>query len=134
MFPNTTRILICDDMMTMRKVVKKVLGELGFTDVAEAPDGAAGWETITKALGEGKPFGLVVSDWNMPNMLGIDLLRKVRSTDTTKTLPFVLVTAEGEASQIKEALGAGVDAYVIKPFTGVTLGEKLTAVWKKYHP
>jgi len=134
MFPNKTKILVCDDMMTMRKIVKKTLGDLGFTNVTEAADGALGLAEVQKAVTAKEPFELILSDWNMPNMMGIDLLKKVRENPDTKTTAFLLVTAEGEVSQIKEALAAGVDGYVIKPFSAATIGEKLAAVWKKYHP
>ena len=128
MFDLSTRILIVDDMMTMRKMVGKVCKEIGFTDLTEAADGALAWEAITNA----KPaFGLVISDWNMPNCTGIELLKRVRGSPRTATLPFVLVTAEAEQHQIVEAVKAGVSNYVIKPFTADSIREKLEQVHKK---
>ena len=94
MFPNTTKILICDDMLTMRKILKKCLGEIGLTNVVEAKDGAMGFEEFNKALTEKAPFGLVLSDWNMPNLMGIELLKKVRAHPEASKTPFVLVTAD----------------------------------------
>ncbi len=130
MFDLKTRILIVDDMMTMRKLVGKCLKELGFTDFTEASDGAKAWEAITAAS---PPIGLIVSDWNMPNTSGLDLLKRVRADSRCGKLPFVLVTAEAEQHQIIEALKAGVSNYVIKPFDTATLKTKLEAVYKKIH-
>ncbi len=128
MFDPKTRILIVDDMMTMRKMVGKVCKELGFTDLTEAADGALAWEAVT---GASPPFGLIISDWNMPNCSGIDFLRRVRGDKRFGKTPFVLVTAEAEQHQIVEAIKAGVSNYVIKPFTKESLMEKLEAVHKK---
>ena len=128
MFDPKTRILIVDDMMTMRKMVGKVCKELGFTDLTEAGDGVIAWEAITNAT---PPFGLIISDWNMPNCTGLDLLKRVRGDQRFSKVPFVLVTAEAEQHQIVEAVKAGVSNYVIKPFTADSLKEKLEAVHKK---
>jgi two-component system chemotaxis response regulator CheY len=134
MFDPKCKILICDDMLTMRKIVRKTLTDAGFTNVTEARDGAEGWDLLSKAAGTSEPFQLVLSDWNMPNLMGIDLLRKVRADAKTQKTPFLLVTAEAEVAQIKEAVTAGVDGYVTKPFSPQTISEKLGVVWKKYHP
>jgi len=128
MFDPKTRILVVDDMLTMRKLVSKVLKELSFTDITEAADGILAWEAIEKA---NPPFGLVVSDWNMPNCTGLDLLKRVRSSSTHGKLPFILVTAEAEQHQVVEAVKAGVSNYVIKPFTADALKGKIEAVHKK---
>jgi two-component system chemotaxis response regulator CheY len=128
MFDPKTRILIVDDMMTMRKLVGKVCKELGFTDLTEASDGAKAWEAITAAT---PPFGLVISDWNMPGTSGLDLLKRVRGDSRFGKLPFVMVTAEAEQHQIVEAIKAGVSNYLVKPFTADALKEKLEAVHKK---
>jgi two-component system chemotaxis response regulator CheY len=127
MFPNSTKVLVVDDMMTMRKLVRKCLTDLGFTSVEEAADGQLAWAK----LNETPDFGLIVSDWNMPNCTGLELLKKVRADSKLKALPFVLLTAEGEAQQVKEAVGAGVDGYILKPFTAENLKEKLEAVHAK---
>ena len=128
MFDLSTRILVVDDMMTMRKLVGKVCREIGFTNITEAADGALGWEQVNNAS---PPFGLIISDWNMPNCSGLDFLKRVRSDTRFSKLPFVLVTAEAEQHQIVEAIKAGVSNYVVKPFTGDSLKEKLEAVHKK---
>ena len=121
------RVLVADDMMTMRKIVAKTLKELGFTDIIEAADGAQAWTALAQSE---VPVGLIVSDWNMPNSTGIDLLKRVRSESRFKHLPFVLVTAESEKTQIIEAINAGASNYVVKPFTSDILREKLTSAFK----
>jgi len=128
MFSPNTKILVVDDMMTMRKLVSKTCKELGFTDIVEAADGALAWEAIQSA---NPPIGLIISDWNMPNCTGLDLLKRVRGDSRFGKLPFVMVTAEAEQHQIVEAVKSGVSNYVIKPFTGDALKEKLEAVHKK---
>jgi len=128
MFDPGTKILIVDDMMTMRKLVAKSCKELGFSDLTEATDGANAWEKVASA---NPPFGLIISDWNMPNSTGLDLLKRVRSDSRFGKTPFVLVTAEAEQHQIVEAARAGVSNYVIKPFTTESLKEKLEQVHKK---
>jgi two-component system chemotaxis response regulator CheY len=128
MFDPKTKILIVDDMMTMRKLVGKVCKELGFSDLSEASDGAKAWEAISSAS---PPFGLVISDWNMPGTSGLDLLKRVRGDSRYGKLPFVMVTAEAEQHQIVEAIKAGVSNYLVKPFTADALKEKLEAVHKK---
>ncbi len=128
MFDFKTKVLVVDDMMTMRKFVMKTCKEIGFTDFVEAADGALGWEAINAS---GSAIGLVISDWNMPNSTGVDLLRRVRGDSRFKNLPFLLVTAEAEKHQIVEAMQAGVSGYVIKPFTTDVLKQKLEEVHKK---
>ena len=131
MFPNNTKILIVDDMLTMRKLVTKVCKELGFTDFTEAPDGAQAWQLISTTQ---PGFGLVISDWNMPQCTGLDLLKRVRGDARFAQLPFLMVTAEAEQHQILEAVKAGVSGYVIKPFSADNLKEKLTGVHQKHFP
>lgn len=128
MFDPKTRILILDDMMTMRKVVGKTLKDLGFTDVQEGADGKIGWDVL---MASQPPIQLVISDWNMPNCTGLELLKKVRGDERYAKLPFILLTAEAEAHQVKEALIQGVTNYVIKPFTGEILRQKLEQAYKK---
>jgi two-component system chemotaxis response regulator CheY len=128
MFDLKTRILIVDDMLTMRKLVGKACKEIGFTDMIEASDGALAWEAIQNSS---PPVGLIISDWNMPNCTGIDLLKRVRGDARLKALPFLLVTAEAEMHQVMEAVQAGVSEYVIKPFTKDSLAQKLESAHKK---
>jgi len=128
MFDPKTRILIVDDMMTMRKLVAKSCKEIGFTDLTEANDGSQAWAKVGEAS---PPFGLIISDWNMPNASGLDLLKRVRADSRFGKTPFILVTAEAEQHQIVEAAKAGVSNYVIKPFTTDSLREKIEQVHKK---
>ena len=130
MFPKETKILIVDDMMTMRKLVRKTLTDNGYANITEADDGDHAWPEIEKALMIGQPFQLVISDWNMPRLSGIELLKKMRIKDETRPVPMILLTAEAEKHQVLEAVKAGVSAYITKPFTPATLIEKLGAVWQ----
>ena len=132
MFAKDTKILIADDMKTMRIIVKKALLTIGFSDITEVEDGARGLEEFTKAAGSSKPFGLIVSDWNMPNMQGIDFLKQVRASKTKPKTPFVLLTAESDGAQVMEAVSAGVSSYILKPFTPDQLKEKLLIAYKKH--
>lgn len=134
MFKPTTKFLIVDDFGTMRKIVKKALTDLGYGNSVEAVDGLNAYQLLVEHSKAGEPFDFVISDWNMPNMLGIDLLKKCRAEDPFKTLPFMLVTAESEQSQILEAAKAGVTDYVIKPFSPAMLKSKLENAYKKVNP
>lgn len=127
MFPVDTHILVVDDMLTMRKLVVKSLKEMGFSNFQEAANGAEAYEKISS----GQTFGLIISDWNMPQSSGLDLLKRIRAESKTASIPFIMVTAEAEKGQIVEAVQAGVSNYVVKPFTTVTLREKLEAVAAK---
>lgn len=131
MFNPETKVLVVDDFKTMRKIVMGALKTCGLTNITEADDGATALPLIKEAVQKGEPFGLVVSDWNMPIMKGIDLLRAVRSAPETKPTPFVLVTAEAEQANIIEAVQAGVSNYIVKPFTAAAFQEKLEAVHRK---
>ena len=128
MFDFKLKVLIVDDMMTMRKLVKKTMSTIGFSIFEEAEDGQKAWGKIN----ENPDIGLIVSDWNMPNCTGLELLKRVRSDSRFRKIPFILLTAEGEASQVTEAVAAGVDNYVLKPFTLEALTEKLEQTHKKY--
>jgi two-component system chemotaxis response regulator CheY len=128
MFPATTKILVVDDMLTMRKIVTKGLKEMGFADIKEAADGNLAWAALEAPDAQ---IQLIVSDWNMPNCSGLDFLKKVRADARFKAIPFILLTAEAEAQQVKEAIVAGVSNYITKPFTGETLKQKLEQTFKK---
>ena len=128
MFDLSTKVLIVDDMMTMRKLVGKICKELGFTNLVEASDGVQAWEVIQTA---NPPVGLIISDWNMPNCSGLDLCKRLRMDSRFGKTPFLMVTAEAEQHQVVEALKAGVDNYVVKPFTAQILTDKLEGIHKK---
>ncbi|MEO5341880.1 MAG: chemotaxis response regulator CheY [Gammaproteobacteria bacterium SHHR-1] len=120
------KILVVDDFSTMRRIIKNLLRDLGFTNVHEADDGT----TALPMLKSGH-FDFLVSDWNMPGMTGIDLLKAVRADPELKTLPVLMVTAESKREQIIEAAQAGVNGYVVKPFTAVTLKEKIEKIFER---
>ena len=118
------KILVVDDFSTMRRIVRNLLKELGFANVHEAEDGV---DALKKLRAES--FDFVVSDWNMPNMTGIELLREIRGDGALKHLPVLMVTAEAKRENIIEAAQAGASGYVVKPFTAITLDEKLQKIF-----
>ncbi len=120
---NDLKFLVVDDFSTMRRIVKNLLQELGYANVQEADDGA----TALPMLKSGN-FDFVITDWNMPQLPGLELLKAVRSDPKLTHLPVLMVTAEAKREQIVEAAQAGVSGYVIKPFTAQTLSEKLTKI------
>ena len=122
------KILVVDDFSTMRRIVRNLLVELGFSGplIQEADDG----ENAMVML-KSQPFDMVVTDWNMPNMTGIDLLRAIRAEASLKALPVLMVTAENNRDQIIAAAQAGVNGYIVKPFTAATLQEKLTKIFER---
>jgi|TARA_B100000745_G_scaffold11850_2_gene8888 two-component system chemotaxis response regulator CheY len=120
------KILVVDDFSTMRRIVKNLLRDLGFTNVQEADDGS----TALPMLKSGD-FDFVVTDWNMPGMQGIDLLKAIRSEERLAHIPVLMVTAEAKREQIVAAAQAGVNGYVVKPFTAATLKEKLDKIFER---
>jgi two-component system chemotaxis response regulator CheY len=119
------KILIVDDFSTMRRILRNLLKELGFLNIEEAIDGQ---DALNKLRSESN-FEFVVSDWNMPNMTGIELLRAIRADATLKHLPVLMVTAEAKRENIIEAAQAGASGYVVKPFSVATLDEKLKKIF-----
>ncbi len=120
------KILIVDDFSTMRRIIKNLLRDLGFTNTDEADDGT----TALPMLQSGK-YDFLVTDWNMPGMTGIDLLKAVRNDSSLVNLPVLMVTAESKREQIIEAAQAGVNGYVVKPFTAATLQEKIDKIFER---
>ena len=120
------KVLVVEDMLSMRQIIKNVLLDLGFKDIHDALNGQDGLEKL-KTGG----FGLTISDWNMPVMTGIDLLRGVRADPELKSIPFLMITAERVQTNIIEAVQAGVSGYLVKPFFPDTLAEKLTTILAK---
>jgi two-component system chemotaxis response regulator CheY len=118
------KFLVVDDFSTMRRIVRNLLKELGFSNITEAEDGV---DALRKLRAD--KYDFVVSDWNMPNMTGIDLLREIRKDDALKHLPVLMVTAEAKKENIIEAAQAGASGYVVKPFTATTLDEKLQKIF-----
>jgi two-component system, chemotaxis family, chemotaxis protein CheY len=132
MFPANTKFLVVDDFATMRKIIKKVLTELGYSNIEEADDGLKALPLLQAAASTGAPFEFVISDWNMPGMTGIDLLKACKADAGLKQMPFMLVTAESEQKNIVEAAKAGVSDYVVKPFNAATLKAKLEKIYAKH--
>lgn len=122
------KILVVDDFPTMRRIVKTLMRQNGFSNFIEAEDGAQAYEILQKD----PTIEFIVSDWNMPNMTGIEFLKTVRADPKFKHLPFLMVTAEAEKENIIEAVKSGVSNYVVKPFTGQTLGEKLAKIFDNH--
>ncbi|HMS85427.1 MAG TPA: chemotaxis response regulator CheY [Nitrospira sp.] len=119
------KILIVDDMVTMRRIVKNVLKQLGFSNIDEAENGQDGLQKLKSSK-----YDFVVSDWNMPVMTGIDMLRAIRADEQLKTIPVLMVTAEAQQKNLVEAVQAGVSNYIVKPFTAETMQEKLAKIFK----
>ncbi|SOC18461.1 two-component system chemotaxis response regulator CheY [Alloalcanivorax xenomutans] len=119
-------ILVVDDFPTMRRIIRSLLKELGFGNVDEAEDGQ---EALTKLRGGG--FQFVVSDWNMPNLDGLEMLKQIRADSDLNQLPVLMVTAEAKKENIIAAAQAGANGYIVKPFTAVTLEEKLNKIFEK---
>jgi len=118
------KILVVDDSSTMRRIIKNTLARLGFKDVLEGADGVEGWE----ALNANPDIEMLITDWNMPEMNGLELVKKVRADERFEDLPIIMVTTEGGKAEVITALKAGVNNYIVKPFTPQVLKEKLQAV------
>ena len=127
MFKLTTKFLIVDDFSNMRKIIKKILRDVGYVNALEAADGYQAYQLLVEYSKTSLPIEFVIADWNMPTMSGIELLKKCREEATFKTIPFMFVTAEGEQKQISKALLTGATEYVVKPFSPAQLKEKLVS-------
>ena len=114
------KVLVVDDFATMRRIVKNILKQIGFTNIMEAEDGKSALNML-----QSDKFDLIMCDWNMPEMPGIELLGKVRADEQLKGIPFVMVTAEAQKENIIEAVKAGVNSYIVKPFTAEIVEQKL---------
>lgn len=120
------KVLVVDDFATMRKIIRNVLKQIGFENITEAEDGVTALQIIKR-----EKIGLVVTDWNMPNMSGLELLQHIRQMPGCARLPVLMVTAEGLKDNVLAAVRAGVSNYVVKPFTAEVLEEKIEAIFKK---
>jgi two-component system chemotaxis response regulator CheY len=121
------KIMVADDSSTMRRIIKNTLTRMGHEDILEAEDGAIAWSIIDK----NDDIDIILTDWNMPNMNGLELVMKVRADDRFKKVPIVMITTEGGKSEVVVALKAGVNNYIVKPFTPQVLKEKLEAFFSK---
>ncbi|WP_448546833.1 chemotaxis response regulator CheY [Thalassotalea fusca] len=120
------KVLVVDDFSTMRRIVKNLLRDLGFTNIQEADDGSTALPML-----QGGDFDFVVTDWNMPGMQGIDLLKAIRADEKLAHIPVLMVTAEAKKEQIVMAAQAGVNGYIVKPFTAATLKTKLDKIFER---
>jgi len=120
------KILVVDDFSTMRRIVKNVLKQIGFENIEEAEDGA---QALAKMKGGG--YGFVVTDWNMPNMDGLEFFKTARQEPALKDVPFLMVTAEAEKDKVIKAIQAGVNNYIVKPFTAEIFKEKMDRIFEK---
>jgi len=134
MFPPETRILVIDDMPSIRDMVRSQLRTMGFKNILDAADGEEALKALIQNKSAGTQIQLVISDWNMPGMQGIDLLKACKADPRFKSTPFMLVTAESEQKHILEAAKAGVSDYVVKPFNSPTLKGKMEKVYAKHFP
>lgn len=125
MSDSSLRFLVVDDFSTMRRIIRNLLKELGYTNAEEAEDGNVALHRL-----QTERFDFVVCDWNMPNMTGIELLKKMRADAALKSIPVLMITAEARKENIIEAAHAGANGYIVKPFTAATLDEKLTKIFK----
>ena len=120
------KVLVVDDFSTMRRIVKNILRQLGFENILEADDGMSALDVLRS-----QSVDFIISDWNMPRLSGIELLKAVRTSEEWKDLPFLMVTAEGQKENVIEAVKAKVSNYIVKPFTPETLAEKIRKIFKK---
>ncbi len=123
------RILVVDDFITMRRIVRNLLKQLGYENIDEAEDGQEAWVKL-----KNDKFHFVISDWNMPNKTGIELLQQIRQDPELKKMPFLMVTAESEKEKVIEAIKSGVNNYIVKPFTAEILKEKMEKIFEKFNP
>lgn len=130
MFENDTRILLAEDTEITRTITRKMLNKMGFSRITETHDGTTAWAECEKALGNKKPFQLVIADWNMPGLNGIELLQRMGATEGMRNTPFILLTSNIEREHVVEAIRSGVVHYVAKPFTTISLQKKMLECWE----
>ncbi len=124
MFDKDIKVLVVDDMATMRRIIKSLLDQLGFKNIDEAEDGAVALQKLKSGN-----YDLVITDWNMPNMTGLELVQEIRKDPQLKDIPVLMVTAEAKKENVIAAIKAGVNNYIVKPFTAETLKEKLEKIY-----
>ncbi|MBF0314517.1 MAG: response regulator [Oligoflexia bacterium] len=125
------KVLIVDDMSTMRKIIKNMLTQLGFKNIIEAEDGRKAIEAIESAHKLGEPVEFILSDWNMPDVNGLEFLKLIKANDAHKNIPFLMITAEAEQGNVMTAVKAGVDNFIVKPFSAQVLKEKIDKIFAK---
>lgn len=131
MFPPSTKILIVDDMPAIRELMRAYLKDLNYLHVREAVNGVEALEILKRADAEGAAIELIIADWNMPEMNGMELLKKVRESSSWATLPFIMLTSEADRALVTQAVMAGVSQYIVKPFSQKIVKAKLDGTWAK---
>ncbi len=131
MFPKKTRILIVDDAEIIRQVINQYFTDMGYEDVEVVEDGEKAWERIRQAQNDGKPFELILSDFEMPRMDGFTLLKHLRSQPAFREVPFILLSAEADRERVMEAIHLGVSQFVVKPFNFATFTEALKTAYRR---
>ena len=130
-FPKNLKILIVDDMKKMRIIIKDMLEEIGFFNVEDAENGIKAWQMIEKAHKADAPYRFIISDWKMPKMNGLDLLKKIKTIDNLKEVPFLMISTESEQGNVVVAVKEGVSNFIIKPFSSQVLKEKIEKILQK---
>lgn len=125
------KLLVVDDMSTMRKIIKNMLGQIGFKNITEAESGKKALEIVESAHKLGAPFEFILSDWNMPELNGLDFLKVLKESQAHKNIPFLMITAEAEQENVMMAVKAGIDNYIVKPFSPQILKEKIEKIFVK---
>ncbi len=131
MFPSETRVLIVDDLKTIRNILSEILKKIGLKKVDQCGDGKQALVQLKKASQEGDPFGLIICDWNMPELTGLELLNAKNNDNDLKNTPFLMVTIESEKDYVLKAIAMGVDDFVVKPFNEQIITKKLENVWER---
>ncbi|MCB0361476.1 MAG: response regulator [Bdellovibrionales bacterium] len=131
MFPSNTKILIVDDLKTIRSLLREFLKKLGYSNIIEADDGKSALIMLKAAETSKSPYGLIISDWNMPNKTGLSLLEDCRKDQNLRKIPFLMVTIESEKDYVLQAVKMGVSDFIVKPFTIKTIEQKLAAIWSR---
>lgn len=128
-FDPNQKILVVDDMATMRKIIIRMLSKKGCTNIVEAEDGQQAWDALDQAAQAQDPIQFVMSDWNMPNVSGLSLLKMMKADDRFKSTPFLMITAEGDKDSVMTAVKAGINNFVVKPFSIETLNAKIDKIF-----
>jgi len=131
MFAIESRFLVVDDSASVRALVKEQLASLGFSNVVEANNGKEAVKKLEGLTNAGVKIDLIIADWVMPEMTGIDLLRDLKENQLYKQIPFLMITTEGHSERVVEAIVSGVNDFIIKPFDEKVLSERLTSIWKR---
>ncbi len=131
MLKASMKIMVVDPVTTMRKMIKQNLLQMGFKNVTEAEDGASAWQLIQESVANKTPYEFIISEWEMPGMPGLELLKNIRSTPATQKLPFLMMTSDTNQTTVVTAVQAGVNNLVVKPFSVATLKEKIDKIFNK---